>query len=312
MGVRISVSAPGEQVDYEFDQARIAVGRGAGTDIRLPHAAVSTLHATFRVHDVGYVVVDEGSTNGTWVNGGRIAPGRPKALRPGDVVEVGGFRLVLATGVPIAQATSAERTAALARKLLRAALGERSDDVTRITVLNGPGEGTVLEVPPPPVRLVIGRGEEADLRLEDGDASREHAEIVRDLDGVVLRDLGSKNGLVVNDKPARRRRLRDRDEILIGATLLLYEDPTELALEEMEVAPDAPWEPPAEAPAPPPPEPTAAPPPPPAPSPAAPIPAPSARRRPRRGPSADVFIYVLAAVVIVLSGVGLFMLFGPE
>ena len=76
----------------EFTKAVIAVGRHPLCDFRFdPHQDldVSTRHAEIRAVGDGYVVVDIGSTNGTYVNGVRIA--REQELKSGDVVWFGEF-----------------------------------------------------------------------------------------------------------------------------------------------------------------------------------------------------------------------------
>lgn len=225
---------------YEFDQERVVIGRGKGADVCIPHQAVSGQHATIRSKGAGYVVQDDGSTNGTRVGSASLAPARPRALRNGDVIELGGFAIRFEGGRSVTLPTSVDRTAALARRILREALeaGGSSAQQPRLLVLNGPEEGQELIIPEPPTLLVVGRGPECDLRLSDADASREHAELERDLDGVLIRDLGSKNGLLINGRPARQRRLHDRDEIRIGATVIVLEDPDEAAVEETAAAPE--------------------------------------------------------------------------
>lgn len=241
MGVRLVVRASstghGAEPVYEFDQSRVIIGRGQGADVRLPHPAVSTHHATLRGRDDGgYVLVDEESTNGTRVNGEHLAPGRPKALRDGDTISLGGFSLQFETGVAVTKPTSADRTAALARRLVRDVLHARAEtlDRPRLVVLNGPGEGTTLPIPPAPSRLVVGRGEDCDLVLADADASRTHLELWCELDGVLARDLQSKNGLQVNDRRVRERRLRDRDELIVGSTVMSFEEPAHERLRALE------------------------------------------------------------------------------
>lgn len=70
---------------------------------------------------------------------------------------------------------------------------------------------------------VIGRDEDADLRLPDLAISRHHALVVVDPDGTVsLRDLASSNGTRVNgQRLASERTLSDGDEIAIGASTVL-------------------------------------------------------------------------------------------
>jgi len=323
MGIRLIVrpleaSAEAEW-SFEFEQERVLVGRAAGADVRLPDRAVSIRHATLRVESSARVVlVDHGSTNGTRVNGQALVAERPRALREGDEVTLGPFRIEVKLNVPVAAPTSRERTATLARRILeRGAAGAIGRP--RLVVMNGPKKGAELPLPPPPARLRIGRAETNDLALDDADASREHAELVVDLDGVTLRDLGSKNGLEVGGRKLAERRLRDRDELVIGATVLLFEDPAEGPLKEGEALPDLPFAEPTApmpaaeadpAPAPPeeppeePPEPPAAPHDEPAPRP----PPPPPPRWPERRFTAELLVLLLAAAVLAASGLGLYYL----
>jgi pSer/pThr/pTyr-binding forkhead associated (FHA) protein len=325
MGIRLTVRSSWSDdgasnlLVYEFDQERVVIGRGAGSDVRLPHAAVSNHHATLRAQGAGWVAIDESSTNGTWVGETRIPPKRPKPLRSGDVVNVGGFALTVTVNVPITDATSVDRTSALARRLVRDLLDPGHEaPPPRLFVLNGPDEGASLEVGEPPLRLSIGRGEECDLALSDADASREHAEIERDLDGVLVRDLGSKNGLEVNGRKVKEKRLKDRDEIAIGGTVLVFEDPADGMLASLAEGPDVPmetplWKPREEEAAKPETGHDASPPVGAASASAASEPAaaatpsvPSPRRR--SSPAADWIIYLLAGAVLALSIAGLVIL----
>lgn len=71
-------------------------------------------------------------------------------------------------------------------------------------------------------RVLIGRGDEADVRIDSVFVSRYHALILRDGKQDVLLDLGSTNGLLVNGRRIVRRALRDRDLIQIGPTRVTY------------------------------------------------------------------------------------------
>ncbi len=308
MGLRLEVrslwSAGSEPARYEFDQPRVVIGRRRGADVILPHAAVSQLHATLEARGAGYALRDEGSTNGTRVNGQRIAPGRPKPLREGDRVEIGGFAIELTVGLAT-NATSAEDTRALALRLLREA---RADDVPEpsLTVLNGVGAGTRMELPPAPSSVVIGRGDDADLQIDDADASRAHCEVARTFAGVVVRDLGSKNGVLLERRRVREERaLSDRDELTIGATVVLYEDPASASLDEVSAADDEAVE---ELPTPPEPEPEPTVEPegsgdaePAEPPPAEPVAEVVAAPRRKEAPRTDTLIYALAGSVLALS-----------
>lgn len=69
----------------------------------------------------------------------------------------------------------------------------------------------------------IGRGSTCAVPVEDALVSRNHATITRELDdSYVLRDLGSKNGTLLNGKRIAREVLKFGDRIQVGQTLLLY------------------------------------------------------------------------------------------
>lgn len=104
----------------------------------------------------------------------------------------------------------------------------------------GRGVGTlrrsalVLEVngvrhPLTPPGLVIGRGSEADLRINDPGVSRKHAMIHVWGEGddvqVSIEDLGSTNGITVNGTKCRQASLGDGTRLEIGTTRMLVHSP---------------------------------------------------------------------------------------
>jgi len=69
----------------------------------------------------------------------------------------------------------------------------------------------------------IGREPSNDIVLSgDARVSRYHAEIVRDGSGFVIRDLGSRNGTLVNGSRISRHRLKNGDEIQVGYTRMTF------------------------------------------------------------------------------------------
>lgn len=88
-----------------------------------------------------------------------------------------------------------------------------------ITHLNGSRQGQT-EVFALPV-LQVGRGLESDIRLDDESAidrvaSRRHAEFCREGNELVLYDLESRNGTLVNGKRIQRAVLMDNDRVELG------------------------------------------------------------------------------------------------
>ena len=69
---------------------------------------------------------------------------------------------------------------------------------------------------------IIGRGEQAQLRLADVGISRRHARLDFDGTRVVLTDLGSTNGTVVNGQRISAVALRPGDMIQFGTTSLTF------------------------------------------------------------------------------------------
>jgi pSer/pThr/pTyr-binding forkhead associated (FHA) protein len=73
-------------------------------------------------------------------------------------------------------------------------------------------------------RLVMGRSEKADIRVYDIKSSREHAEIAKVGKDFVITDLGSQNGVVVNDLKIKQHSLKDGDKIIIGKTVYKFNE----------------------------------------------------------------------------------------
>jgi len=68
-------------------------------------------------------------------------------------------------------------------------------------------------------RLVIGRSADCDLVLQTPDVSRKHCMIVRNSEGIYIRDLGSRNGTKVNGVDIANEKavkLKHRDKLQVG------------------------------------------------------------------------------------------------
>jgi pSer/pThr/pTyr-binding forkhead associated (FHA) protein len=245
MGIRFSIltaysQEPGRQISYEFDQERIVIGRGAGADIRLPFRTVSEIHATVQLEGDDYAIIDNNSTNGTRINGEKLTPERPKLLRHGDEIDVGGCVISISTRTAVTEPITAERTAELARRLVREVKlpSAVAIELPYLVVLNGVQEGQRVSIPLPPAKLLVGRGELCELKLADANVSREHFEVVCDIDGVLLRNLDSKNGVVFGDQWVQERRLKNGCEFVVGSTQMRFQDPAEESIRALADEPD--------------------------------------------------------------------------
>src|SRR5215468_5337573 len=71
-----------------FDTPRLVIGRGDGCDLRLPDPSVSHRHCSIRQRGAEHVLVDEGSTNGTFAGRTRLVPQTLHVIRSGDLVRI--------------------------------------------------------------------------------------------------------------------------------------------------------------------------------------------------------------------------------
>jgi predicted component of type VI protein secretion system len=153
------------------DLDRLALGRAPDAHVRLPDPTVSLRHATLRRRGRHYLVVDEGSTNGTALLGPEgsepvwLSADAPRVLRDGDCLRLGQVELRVCLGEQPAGSPSED----LARDLVAASLAlaghEPSDELLEralAELTEAPDEPVVRPEPPPLPALddvVSGAGE---------------------------------------------------------------------------------------------------------------------------------------------------------
>jgi pSer/pThr/pTyr-binding forkhead associated (FHA) protein len=76
----------------ETNKAEITIGRVSGSDIHIDNLGVSKQHARIVKHQNTYVIEDLNSTNGTFLNGEKIARAE---LKDNDVVGIGKHSLII-------------------------------------------------------------------------------------------------------------------------------------------------------------------------------------------------------------------------
>jgi pSer/pThr/pTyr-binding forkhead associated (FHA) protein len=310
-----------------FDAPRIVIGRGEGCEVRLPDASVSHRHATIRQRGTDYVVVDEGSTNGTFAGPVRLSPQAPRVVRSGDLLRVGRIWLELRIEQAVPTKSPQLTTREIAMSLVQSALSDQGEAaVATVRVVSGPDANKELPLSEFERVYVIGRAPGVDLLLVDEDASRRHVELLRKGQHVCVRDLGSKNGSALDGErltPKKDTPWSPSALLRIGETELSLSDPVLEALGEIESAADERMRP-EDAVDPPDggseeddPEPSVSPPPLQTPGAGAPIAElPRARASVQPGASkhgfraADALVALLALAVLGLSVLGIFWLLG--
>lgn len=225
-----------------FDAPRVVIGRGEGCEVRLPDASVSHRHASIRQRGAEYIVLDEGSANGTFVGPVRLSPQAPRVLTDGDLIRIGRvwIEVRFEQVPPTSNVQVATRELALAL-VARALAAQGESSAVRVKAVEGSASGAELLMDQFEHAYTVGRLKSADLHIDDADLSRRHVELLRRGDRVYVRDLGSKNG---SELGGRRMNAGEEapwpkgESLKLGGNRLVYEDPVGEALDEIERAAD--------------------------------------------------------------------------
>jgi len=203
----------------DLPEGMATIGRSSSNPIPLQDKRASRRHAQLIKDDTGLQLQDLGSTNGTRVNGERIDLVR---LSPHDLVMIGTtLMLVLGPREP----------------------ADRDETGRRATLAgtHGPVAGVRFEVTGRPI--VVGRGEEADVRIEDPNVSEFHAHISACDKGIRIYDLGSQCGTRVNGQRIVRTLMQGPSMIEIASSRFTIElEPGAAPLIPSQPAPDLPEE----------------------------------------------------------------------
>jgi predicted component of type VI protein secretion system len=245
-----------------FDAPRVLLGRGASCELRLPDASVSVRHCSVRAANAGYVVVDEGSTNGTTLNDEKLSAHAPRPLKTGDVLQLGRLSIEVRIGAAVASTTQATRELAL--DLVKRRLGDPSASIVHVRVIEGPDAGRSLAIET--INPTLGRDPRCALRLTDRGIPPIALEITRDAGRVRVARKDERVPATLGDRAldvGAPSVWNDRAKLVVASTTLELDDPLTRALDASAQGDDEKFAPAPAA------EPTPGPAPAPAPSPAA-------------------------------------------
>jgi len=116
--------------EVQLTKERTTLGRRPYNDLVIDNLAVSGEHAAFVLEGAQTVVEDLNSTNGTYVNGKAV---RRQALAPGDLVEIGKYKIRFAGEAPDPAPAPAAPSAA-----------SEAETPAAIEVLSGPAAGRTV------------------------------------------------------------------------------------------------------------------------------------------------------------------------
>jgi ABC transport system ATP-binding/permease protein len=196
------------------------LGRKEGHTIRLTERNISRDHAKLRKNGEGYVLEDLGSYNGVFVNGHRVA--EPTPVNTGDLIIIGDYRIeahnedvarvvgVSTAPKPMSQPPPPQRQAP-----------PRLEKPHRLVLLTGEGAGKEYPLEKP--KMILGRGDDVDVRVNHSSVSRHHCELHIVGEGrFELRDQASANGIRVNGQEVKQAVLAPGDLVELGDVQLKY------------------------------------------------------------------------------------------
>ncbi|MDQ4123364.1 MAG: FHA domain-containing protein [Acidobacteriota bacterium] len=192
----------------EIKKEIITLGRSPENDFAVDAASavVSRRHAEIRRQNGQFVVIDNGSFNGTFINERRVVANEPTPLSNGDEIRLGLGGPILrfiATQAAAPQPASA-RIQATAEEVPRTLVG------TQISLKDLQQSASAAQPPHAQLllrldfsrksELIIGRAETSDIRLDGLQISNRHARLLKTANGVVIEDAGSTNGVYIGGK----------------------------------------------------------------------------------------------------------------
>lgn len=239
-GIQVKLTIkPGDSAQshsISFDDDRVSVGRSPSADIQLPFSIVSSHHLTFARREGTYWVRDEGSTNGTKLDGSMLEPDNFQPLRNGSTLQIVDLVIDIAIRKPTAAVEdfTLAQTGTMARKMLGEALDAGGDDLAFFEVLNGPHQGERLKVPDDLDHTSLGSASDCILRVPGPEVPGHAIEISCEPTGFVIEPVDGVESYHNGSALEGRTSLASGDRVAFGQQSLLFHDPLESQLQELD------------------------------------------------------------------------------
>lgn len=225
--------------------ASTILGRSEECDIVLKSDIASRRHASIDLKEGDLILTDQGSSNGTFLNGEKLSA--PVSLFDGDiiVIDTDTFSVISPNkreaeadipsvwsegeGLESASQTQivfdVERSAAVSDYMAGRIDIPPLGAVPRLVGLSDAVRGRIYELQGDQSTNIwhLGRSEEVDIVIDDGSVSGKHAQLVND--GVLWKIVNwmSTNGTFVNDKKGLSTFLKSGDIIRLGSVEFAFE-----------------------------------------------------------------------------------------
>ena len=203
---------PSKGKTYQLKEGDNTIGRSPENDLSIEDTAVTRRHAMVKVQEDRFVLVDLGSRGGTKV-GDRRLEGR--TISTGGVITVGQTRLSLVeveAGEPMPGTISGETMVDMGGGGSAVLIAQSGPDSGKSFPLSQ-GDNS------------IGRDPSSEVLLSDDTVSRSHAMVRAEQDRLLVFDLGSRAGTLVNGDPIRGHELSAGDSISVGHSQVVLMQP---------------------------------------------------------------------------------------
>ena len=196
----------------EINHWETSIGKSKSNDITLDETGVTRFHAVIAKKRSDWVVTDTFSRTGVFVNGKQIEG--KAVIEDGDIIQIGTvkFKFECAEAISAATKKQIRRSAQGAQPATgKVAYAVLVDAATRKPVYLRKND------------VLIGRGENCDIRIMSDKISSEHARIYKTTRGFALADLDSHNGTKLNGRYINQTRLIfDEDTITFGDRVFIF------------------------------------------------------------------------------------------
>ena len=171
----------------DIDRWEISIGKSRSNDVVLPMPDVSRFHAVISKKRNEWIITDTFSKQGVYVNGERIEG--TTVIEDGDSITIGSIPLKFVCADALSNETKAQmRTAAAVPKSSGIAYAVLVDVKTHKPVYLRKQD------------VLIGRGDDCDIKINLDTVSSKHARIHLTTRGWALSDLNSHNGTKLNGR----------------------------------------------------------------------------------------------------------------
>ncbi|MEL6182760.1 MAG: FHA domain-containing protein, partial [Myxococcota bacterium] len=245
MALKITVKTTSDSIaayEFVFDRPEITVGRSASCDVQLPFPTVSSRHLTLLREGSTYLVADIGSTNGTSLNDRLLEANHFTPITFGDKLVLTDVTLTISSTDSFNGDMTSDQTADLVRNMVSDYLEGQSldprDTTARLEVLQGPDVGTQRALLKEGGRMAIGTDPSVCHWVMRDPEMPPHAFSIEPHRGTWALEHGGHTMEVyldgypiATDGPVR---IRGGGRVRVGHTTLLFIDPLEDVLADLE------------------------------------------------------------------------------